>query len=53
MAIFLKNYTLNTNKNIKIARRGESRQGLVNTLLRSKKEVKIDDSKYMDLTKFW
>lgn len=54
MVIFLKNYTLNTIKNIKGARRGEySGKGLVNTLLRNKKEAKIDDSKYFDLNKFW
>lgn len=49
---FLKNYTLNTMKNIKRLRL-ESGKGIVSSLMTKKREVKIDDSKYIDLILFW
>jgi hypothetical protein len=53
MVNFLKNYTLNTMKNLRLTKKGESKQGLVNSLLRNKKEVKVDETKFLDLNKFW
>lgn len=50
---FLRNYTLNSLKNIRYVKRGESKPGVLNNLLRNKKEIKIDESKYIDLNKFW
>lgn len=52
MVLFLKNYTLNTMKNIRRLRQGESR-GIMNTIMNKKKDVKIDEQKYIDLLQLW
>ncbi len=52
---FLKNYTMKTMKNLRLQRRGDSRQGVVSSVFgrNNKSQVKIDDSKFYDLQKFW
>ena len=52
--IFLKNYTLNAMKNLRLAKKGDTKSGsTMSNFLRVKKEQKIDESKFYDLTKFW
>lgn len=51
LVYFLKNYTLNTMKNI-VRLRNSQKQSLMNKLIKGK-EVKIDETKYIDLTLFW
>lgn len=51
---FLKQFTLNAMKNIRNFKLASSkRQGIVSNIMNKKKEVKIDETKYIDLTLFW
>lgn len=52
--IFLKNYTVNSIKNINKAKKGDAKQGSsITNLLRTKKEIQIDPKSFYDLNKFW
>lgn len=52
--IFLKNYTVNSIKNINKVKKGDSKMGSSMTnFLRGKKDVQIDSKSFYDLTKFW
>jgi hypothetical protein len=51
LVVFLKNYTLNTMKNI-TKLRASVKTSIVNKFIKGK-EVKIDESKYIDLSLFW
>jgi len=53
LVIFLKNFTLNSMKNIRAIKKGDGKSGLMGNILSKKKEVKIDESKYIDLALFW
>lgn len=56
MVNFLKGYTLNAMRNIRRLRQaGESKgvMGAVSTMMGKRKEVKIDESRYVDLILFW
>jgi hypothetical protein len=55
---FLKGYTLNTMKNIRRLRAMDAAankgiMGGINNMMNKKKEVKIDENKYIDLLLFW
>lgn len=51
---FLKNYTLNTMKNIQRLRKGaDAKTGLIGNIMGKKTTVKIDEGKYIDLALFW
>jgi len=51
---FLKQFTLNAMKNIRNFKLASSKsQGIVSNIMNKKKEVKIDETKYIDLTLFW
>lgn len=53
LVIFLKNFTLNSMKNIRAIKKSDAKSGLMGNILSKKKEVKIDESKYIDLVLFW
>ena len=51
---FLKQFTLNAMKNIRNYKQQFAKNNsLVSNLMNKKKEVKIDESKYIDLSLFW
>jgi len=51
---FLKQFTLNAMKNIKNFKHQFAKSGgIVSNLMNKKKDIKIDESKYFDLSLFW
>jgi hypothetical protein len=52
---FLKNYTLNTMKNIEKIRSASTKQSIVGKIISSKPKegIKLDEAKYIDLGIFW
>lgn len=55
LVIFLKQFTINTLKNIRAKQYqlNKSAQSGLKNMISKQKEIKIDDSKYIDLTLFW
>lgn len=52
--IFLKNYTLNVLRNLRNYKKNENKQGsYINNFLNKKRDMKIDEAKFYDLTKLW
>ena len=50
---FLKQFTLNAMKNIKNVKAAASKGSGITSIMAKKKEIKIDETKYFDLTSFW